>query len=59
MRDGDEEREQSSIRDTTVGRLLLWEIVPRRPGISFDLVNQTMTKQRIAELIDASYRNAA
>ena len=58
LRDGDEEREQSSIRDTTVGRLLLWEIVPRRPGISFDLVNQTMTKQRIAELIDASYRNA-
>ena len=30
----------SSVRETTVGRALLWDIVPT--GMPFDLVNQTM-----------------
>jgi DNA-directed RNA polymerase subunit beta' len=33
--------------DTTVGRALLYEILPR--GLSFDLINQDMTKKSISE----------
>ena len=43
------------IVDTTVGRALLYEIVP--PELSFDLVNQTMNKKAISNLINACYRH--
>ena len=46
--------ETVSIRDTTVGRALIWEIVPQ--GLSFDLVNQDMKKKVISNLINACYR---
>ncbi len=49
--------EQSSdgrIADTTVGRALLWGIVPK--GLSFDLVNQPMTKKAISRVINQCYR---
>ena len=39
---------------TTVGRALLWEIVP--DGLSFDLVNQAMTKKAISRIINHCYR---
>jgi len=39
---------------TTVGRVLLYEIVP--DGLPFELVNQIMGKKQLAELIDACYR---
>ena len=42
------------IHDTTVGRILLWEILP--PGLAFELVNTTMTKREIRKLIAVSYR---
>ncbi len=40
--------------DTTVGRALLFEILPR--GLSFDLVNQDMTKKAISRTINECYR---
>jgi DNA-directed RNA polymerase subunit beta' len=40
--------------DTTVGRALLFEILPK--GLSFDLVNQDMTKKAISATINACYR---
>ena len=40
--------------NTTVGRALLYEIVPKR--LSFDLVNQTLTKKAISRLINTCYR---
>jgi len=40
--------------DTTVGRALLSEILPR--GLTFDLVNQDMTKKAISATINACYR---
>src|SRR5687767_11916423 len=40
--------------DTTVGRSLLSEILPK--GLSFDLVNQDMTKKIISGTINACYR---
>ena len=42
------------IVETTVGRLLLWSIVPK--GMSFDQVNQAMTKKNISGLINTCYR---
>jgi DNA-directed RNA polymerase subunit beta' len=45
------------VHETTPGRLLLGELLPRRPGVKFDLVNQLLTKKNISALIDAVYRN--
>jgi DNA-directed RNA polymerase subunit beta' len=46
--------EQTRVVPTTVGRALLFEILPR--GLSFDLVNQDMTKKAISATINACYR---
>jgi DNA-directed RNA polymerase subunit beta' len=40
--------------DTTVGRALLFEILPK--GLAFDLINQDMTKKAISATINACYR---
>ena len=40
--------------DTTVGRALLSSILPE--GLSFDLVNQAMTKKAISGVLNACYR---
>ncbi len=40
--------------DTTAGRALLSEILPR--GLDFELVDTTLTKKAISNLINASYR---
>ncbi len=40
--------------ETTVGRALLSEILPE--GLSFDLINQAMTKKAISGVINACYR---
>jgi DNA-directed RNA polymerase subunit beta' len=37
-----------------VGRAILWDIVP--VGLSFDLINQAMTKKSISRLVNACYR---
>ena len=42
------------IAETTVGRALLFEILPK--GLSFDLINQDMTKKAISATINACYR---
>jgi DNA-directed RNA polymerase subunit beta' len=39
---------------TTVGRAILSELLPK--GLSFDLINCTMNKKTISNLIDTSYR---
>jgi len=40
--------------ETTVGRALIWQIVPE--GMPFDIVNVDMTKKNISKLINFSYR---
>lgn len=42
--------------DTTVGRVILNEIVP--PEIPFNLVNRVMNKRELANIIDVCYRKA-
>jgi DNA-directed RNA polymerase subunit beta' len=51
---GGEFEEKRRVVDTTVGRALLSEILPK--GLSFDLVNQDMTKKVISATINACYR---
>ena len=54
----DENGEQVvEIHETTPGRLLLGENLPKKPGVKFSLVNQLLTKKNISGLIDAVYRN--
>jgi DNA-directed RNA polymerase subunit beta' len=43
--------------DTTPGRVILSELLPRDANISFDLINRVMTKKEITFLIDAVYRH--
>ena len=46
--------ESSDILETTVGRALLWEIVPQ--GVPFSLVNKPMVKRAISQVINECYR---
>jgi DNA-directed RNA polymerase subunit beta' len=46
--------ESVTLKETTVGRALLWNIVPR--GLSYDLVNQEMNKKAISRIINHCYR---
>jgi DNA-directed RNA polymerase subunit beta' len=42
--------------DTTAGRMLLSEILPRHPAVSFELINRLLGKKQISDLIDHVYR---
>jgi len=46
--------EDRRIVDTTVGRALLWEVVPA--GLPFELVNKPMVKKAISTVINECYR---
>jgi len=46
--------ETTEIKDTTVGRVMLWDIVPE--GLPFELVNQPMGKKMISGLVNHCYR---
>ncbi|WP_370257584.1 DNA-directed RNA polymerase subunit beta' [Marinobacter nauticus] len=48
--------ESFRIVDTTVGRALLYDIVP--DGLPFDIVNKPMVKKAISNLINTCYRDA-
>ncbi|MDA7946344.1 MAG: DNA-directed RNA polymerase subunit beta' [Hyphomicrobiaceae bacterium] len=47
----------SEVHDTTPGRMLIGELLPRRPGVTFDLVNRPLTKREISHMIDVVYRH--
>ena len=47
-------RIRDKVYDTTVGRVLLYEIIPNE--IPFEAVNQIMGKRKLADLIDRAYR---
>lgn len=44
----------TSLKDTTVGRAILWGIVPK--GLPFSSIDQNMGKKQISGLINACYR---
>jgi DNA-directed RNA polymerase subunit beta' len=43
--------------DTTPGRMLLSEILPRNKNVPFALINRLLTKKDISNVIDAVYRH--
>jgi DNA-directed RNA polymerase subunit beta' len=43
--------------ETTPGRMLLSEILPRNPAIGFDLINTLLAKKEISNVIDQVYRH--
>ncbi|MCH7937746.1 MAG: DNA-directed RNA polymerase subunit beta', partial [Proteobacteria bacterium] len=55
----DEEGNDTVTRpDTTPGRMLLSEILPRNKNIPFALINQLLTKKEVTTVIDEVYRHA-
>ncbi|WP_375607227.1 MULTISPECIES: DNA-directed RNA polymerase subunit beta' [unclassified Bartonella] len=54
---GKDGKEVSKLYDTTPGRLIIGELLPRNADISFDIVNQEMTKKNISKMIDHVYRH--
>jgi DNA-directed RNA polymerase subunit beta' len=46
----------TEVVETTPGRMLLGELLPKVPGVRFSLVNTLLTKKAISGLIDAVYR---
>ena len=46
--------ESTKVRETTVGRAILWDIVPH--GLPFELINQPLTKKAISKLLNECYR---
>jgi DNA-directed RNA polymerase subunit beta' len=51
---GDGFKEVIRLVETTVGRAILSELLPK--GLSFELVNTTMNKKTLSNLIDSAYR---
>ncbi len=43
--------------DTTPGRVLLGQVLPRSARVPFDVVNKLMTKREISNMIDLVYRH--
>ena len=54
---GPDGKPMSKIYETTPGRMLLGDLLPRDKNVSFDLVNKLMTKKEISNVIDAVYRH--
>jgi len=54
-REGEEKIETRRLVETTVGRAILSELLPK--GLSFDLINRTLDKKTVSKLIDACYRD--
>jgi len=44
-----------SLRDTTVGRAILWQVCPK--GLPYDIIDQPLGKKPISKLINHAYRN--
>ncbi|GAB5512032.1 MAG: DNA-directed RNA polymerase subunit beta' [Hyphomicrobiales bacterium] len=51
-----EGNEVTQIHDTTAGRYLLAELLPKNAKVPFDAANRLMTKKEISRMIDSVYR---
>ena len=57
-RDVDEKGNEIIVRvETTPGRMLLSEILPRNPNIPFSIINQLLTKKDVSTVLDEVYRH--
>ena len=42
---------------TTPGRMLIGQVLPKHPAVSFGLVNRQLTKKHVSDVIDVVYRH--
>jgi len=47
-------KEIISIKDTTVGRSILWQIVPE--GLPYSIIDRPMTKKTLSQILDTCFR---
>ncbi|MGH6761546.1 MAG: DNA-directed RNA polymerase subunit beta' [Phyllobacterium sp.] len=47
----------SKIFETTPGRMIIGELLPKHHNVPFDICNQEMTKKNISKMIDTVYRH--
>ena len=47
---------ETSLEDSTVGRVIIWRITPVEVG--FDNINDVLNKKSVSKLVDISYRKA-
>ncbi len=47
----------TNVVETTPGRMLLSEILPRNGALSFDLINRLLTKKDVTHVLDEVYRH--
>ena len=50
-------RFEGEVVETTPGRMLLSEILPRHPRIGFKAINRVLTKKEVSQVIDEVYRH--
>ena len=48
----------SLVVESTAGRMMLAQYLPKHPNVSFDLINRQLTKKEISQVIDVVYRHA-
>ena len=53
----EEGNKKTTLVESTAGRMLLSELLPRHPQIPFDEINKVMTKKELTNLIDVVYRH--
>jgi DNA-directed RNA polymerase subunit beta' len=46
----------TSIVETTPGRMIIGQLLPKHPAVPFETANQLMTKKTISKMIDTVYR---
>ena len=49
-------KDETSLEDSTVGRILIWRITPDEVG--FENINNVLNKKTVSKLVDISYRKA-
>ncbi|MDP2124798.1 MAG: DNA-directed RNA polymerase subunit beta' [Parvibaculum sp.] len=47
----------TQVVDTTPGRMMVGELLPKHPSVPFDVVNRLLTKRDISKMIDVVYRH--
>ncbi|MBN8531358.1 MAG: DNA-directed RNA polymerase subunit beta', partial [Alphaproteobacteria bacterium] len=52
-----EGNEVTQVVQTTPGRMLLSEVLPRHPAVPFERINKILTKKEVSNLIDIVYRH--
>ena len=53
----EEGKEKVFLVESTAGRMILSDLLPRHPSVPFDVINKVMTKKELTNLIDVVYRH--